>query len=199
LTDEKASDTEPLVIKKYANRRLYNAAAGEFVTLADLHQLVKEEVPFVVQDAKSGKDLTASVLAQIIADEESKGHNMFSTDYLRQILKLYSDGIGPELNPFLEQSVAFFNANQEQAVEQFGQLFEGADAMEKFAEMGRQNFALFQKSMGAFAEAAKGSDLPDEEPPQAAAEPANQEESEIDVLRRELAEMQKRLETLSKK
>ena len=71
--------------------------------------------------------------------------------------------------------------------------------MEKFAEMGRQNFALFQKSMGAFAEAAKGSDLPDEEPPQAAAEPANQEESEIDVLRRELAEMQKRLVTLSKK
>jgi len=187
---------EPIIIKKYANRRLYNTAEGSFVTLADLHKLVKQEVAFVVQDAKSGDDLTSSVLAQIVAEEENKGHNMFSADYLRQILKLYGDGTPPELASYLEQSINYFSENQEQMTKQFNQIVEGDEAMEKWAEIGRQNLELFQKSMAAFS-AAGQSDQPAPAPEPEVAEP-EEDTSEVDQLRQDLAAMQARLDKLSK-
>jgi len=187
---------EPIIIKKYANRRLYNTAEGSFVTLADLHELVKQEVAFVVQDAKSGDDLTASVLAQIGAEEENKGHNIFSADYLRQIIKLYGDGTPPELASYLEQSINYFSENQEQMTKQFNQMIDGDETMEKWAEIGRQNLELFQKSMAAFA-APNKNDQPSSEPEPE--KPANDEQtSEVDQLRQELAAMQARLDKLSK-
>lgn len=105
---------QSVLIKKYANRRLYNTATASFVTLSDLHEMVKRGEDFVVQDARTGKDLTSSVLAQIIAEEESKGCNLFPTNYLRQTLKLHSEGMGPELSSYLERSVESFSTNHSQ-------------------------------------------------------------------------------------
>ena len=187
---------DPIIIKKYANRRLYNTAEGSFVTLADLHELVKQGVAFVVQDVKSGDDLTASVLAQIVAEEENKGHNMFSADYLRQIIKLYGDGTPPELASYLEQSINYFSENQEQMTKQFNQMLDGDEAMEKWADIGRQNLELFQKSMAAFT-APDQNDQPSPEPaPEKSA--SEDEASEVDQLRQDLAAMQARLDKLSK-
>ena len=193
----KKNGNEPLVIKKYANRRLYNTAEGCFVTLADLHELVKQEVAFVVLDVKSGKDLTASVLAQIVAEEENKGNNMFSPDYLRQILKLYSTGTPPELASYLEQSISYFTENQDQMSKQFNDMLTGGDtnmdtAMEKWAEIGQQNMAMFQKSMATFSGTATDEDVA------APSKPTNEDaETEIEKLRREMAEMQTRLNGLA--
>lgn len=204
MAKKNKDSSEPLIIKKYANRRLYNTAEGSFVTLADLHELVKQEIAFVVQDAKTGKDLTASVLAQIVAEEENKGHNMFSPDYLRQILKLYGDGTPPELTSYLEQSISYFSENQEVMAKQFNDMVSGDpkvdNTMEKWAEVGQQNMALFQKSMEAFSasDQTKAPD-PQPEPAPAAKAKAKKDETEIEKLRREMAEMQSRLEGLSPK
>jgi polyhydroxyalkanoate synthesis repressor PhaR len=193
MAKSKKDGNEPLVIKKYANRRLYNTAEGCFVTLADLHELVKQEISFVVLDVKSGKDLTSSVLAQIVAEEENKGNNMFSPDYLRQILKLYGDGTPPELASYLDQSISYFAENQDQMAKQFNDMLAGGDinvdnSMEKWAEIGQQNMALFQKSMAAFS----GTTAEEETAPPP--EPTNKDaETEIEKLRREMAEMQARL------
>jgi polyhydroxyalkanoate synthesis repressor PhaR len=197
MAKSKKDDNEPLVIKKYANRRLYNTAEGCFVTLADLHELVKQEIAFVVLDVKSGKDLTSSVLAQIVAEEENKGNNMFSPDYLRQILKLYGNGTPLELASYLDQSISYFAENQDQMAKQFNDMLAGGDinmdnSMEKWAEIGQQNMALFQKSMAAFSGA---TDEEDTAPP---SEPTNNDaETEIEKLRREMAEMQARLNGLA--
>ena len=192
------SDRDPLVIKKYANRRLYNTSTAEFVTLSDLHALVKDGVEFEVQDAKSGSDLTGSVLAQIIADEENKGNNMFPTDYLRQILKLYGDGIGSDLTSFLEQSIQTFAANQQQAMEQMQSMFGGNGTMEQLAEIGRNNMEMYQKSMGMFGGAATEDDTGDDSDPAATTNDDGDNEEEIAKLKRELAEMQQRLDSLSR-
>jgi len=187
---------DPIIIKKYANRRLYNTAAGSFVTVADLHELVKQEVAFVVQDVKSGDDLTASVLAQIVAEEENKGHNMFSADYLRQIIKLYGDGTPPELASYLEQSINYFSENQEQMSQQFNQMLEGDETMEKWTEIGRQNLELFQKSMAAFAAPDQNDQSPTQPEPEKSA--SEDDKSEVDQLRQDLTAMQARLDKLSK-
>ncbi len=208
MAKKNKDSSDPLVIKKYANRRLYNTAEGSFVTLADLHELVKKEIAFVVQDAKTGKDLTASVLAQIVAEEENKGHNMFSPDYLRQILKLYGDGTPPELTSYLEQSISYFSENQEQMAKQFGDMLGGdpkvENTMAKWAEIGQQNMAQFQKSMETFSASGKEKASKPQSKPEPKSSPktepkteTNDEESEIEKLRREMAEMQARLEGLT--
>ena len=199
-----SSGSKHIVIRKYANRRLYNTATAEFVTLSDLHVLVKDGVEFSVKDAKNGKDLTGSVLAQIIVDEEIKGNNVFPTDYLRQVLKLYGDGIGSDLTSFLEQSIASFVNNQQQAIEQMQGLFGGNESMEQLAEIGRNNLDMFQKSMGMF-NGTKGSSATNDEPSDVSddsirstqPEDGSDSEAEITKLKRELAEMQQRLDSLS--
>ena len=174
------------------------------MTLSDLHVLVKDGVEFSVKDAKNGKDLTGSVLAQIIVDEEIKGNNVFPTDYLRQVLKLYGDGIGSDLTSFLEQSIASFVNNQQQAIEQMQGLFGGNETMEQLAEIGRNNLDMFQKSMGMF-NGTKGSSATNDEPSDVSddsirstqPEDGSDSEAEITKLKRELAEMQQRLDSLS--
>lgn len=196
-SEEVSDKPEPLIIKKYANRRLYNTATAEFVTLSDLHVLVKEGVEFVVRDAKSGADLTGSILAQIVADEENKGNNVFSTDYLRQILKLYGDGIGTDLTSFLEQSIDTFAKNQQQAVEQMQNMFGGGETMEQLAEISRNNIEMFQKSMGMFG-GAGNSNPSDAKESRQEDDKSSDDEAEIAKLKRELAEMQQRLDSLSR-
>ena len=167
-TAAKAPDAEkPIVIKKYANRRLYNTATGEFVTLETLHQMVQRGELFAVQDAKTGKDLTSSVLTQIIAEEEVKGHNMLPLKTLRQLLKLYSDGIGPQFSNYLEQSIEAFSENQQKVMQQMSDMLNGNQGIDQWAEMSRRNLELFQSSLGMFnpQPSAENGEGPRQEPP----------------------------------
>ena len=199
--DKNAEKT--IIIKKYANRRLYNTSSGEFVTLETLHQMVQREEIFAVQDAKSGKDLTSSVLTQIIAEEEVKGHNMLPLNTLRQLLKLYSDGIGPQFSNYLEHSIEAFSQNQQKVMQQMTDMLSGNQGIDQWAEMSRRNLELFQNSLNIFnpqmpgengtvhseTSVAKMDSETDQRP---------RSETDIDRLRQQMAEMQKQLNALSK-
>ena len=140
----------PITIKKYANRRLYNTATSSYVTLDHLCQMVKEGKDFVVYDAKTGEDITRSVLTQIIFEEESKGQNLLPISFLRQLITFYGDSLQALVPSYLEVSMSSFARNQEQMrqylAEAFGEMF----PFKRFEEMGRQNIALFQRAMSMF-------------------------------------------------
>ena len=150
MADQNAQDP-PVVIKKYANRRLYNTATASFVRLDDLHRMVKEGVLFVVRDEKTGRDITASVLAQIIAEEETRGHSVLPHDYLRQALKAYSEGVGPQLAAFLERGMEAFADHQQNVARQMGEMFDPGTALDRMADLSRRNFEEFQRSLAALA------------------------------------------------
>ena len=192
-------DKKPIIIKKYANRRLYNTATGEFVTLETLHQMVQQEELFIVQDAKTGKDLTSSVLTQIIAEEEVKGHNMLPLKTLRQLLKLYSDGIGPQFSSYLEHSIEAFSQNQQKVMQQMSDMLSGNQGIDQWAEMSRRNLELFQNSLSMFNPLTSGGNSTD--PSQAPSPQAglqNEPKTEIETLRQQMAEMQRQLNALSR-
>ena len=142
---------EPIVIKKYANRRLYNTATASFVRLDDLHRMVKDGELFVVRDEKTGRDITASVLAQIIAEEETRGHSVLPHQYLRQVLKAYSEGVGPQLAAYLERSMEAFASHQQSVARQMGEMLDPGTAFDRMADMSRRNLEEFQRSLAAFA------------------------------------------------
>jgi polyhydroxyalkanoate synthesis repressor PhaR len=118
----KTADDGVVVIKKYANRRLYNTATSSYVTLDHLCQMVKEDVEFVVYDAKSGEDITRQVLTQIIVEEESKGENLLPISFLRQLISFYGHGMGWMLPSYLEQMMQSFTGNQEALAKAMGSL-----------------------------------------------------------------------------
>lgn len=190
---------KPIIIKKYANRRLYNTATGEFVTLETLHQMVQREELFIVQDAKTGKDLTSSVLTQIIAEEEVKGHNMLPLKTLRQLLKLYSDGIGPQFSSYLEHSIEAFSQNQQKVMQQMSDMLSGNQGIDQWAEMSRRNLELFQNSLSMFNPQTSGGNSTDpSQTPSPQAGLQNEPETEIETLRQQMAEMQRQLNALSR-
>ena len=190
--DQPADSVKPILIKKYANRRLYNTATASFVTLDDLHDMVKSGERFTVTDAQTGGDITCSVLAQIIADEENRGHNMLPPNYLRQVLKLYNDGIGPQLSAYLEQSLESFTQNQQQMLNQVARMFGGAEAMESWADVGRRNMEMLQQSLNMFARDAGAQRRP-------ADSSAESKDEEIRSLKLQLEALQKHLDAISPK
>jgi polyhydroxyalkanoate synthesis repressor PhaR len=185
----------PVKIKKSANRRLYNTGTSSYVTLDHLCQMVKEGVDFVVHDAKTGEDITRSVLTQIIVEEESKGQNMLPVSFLRQLISFYGNNLQALVPRYLDHAMQSFAHNQEQ-IQQYmsslGGLFPFAPQLE---EMGKQNMALFQNAMKMFALPL----TPGGAPGMPNAAPSGDEESELLRLRQELEEMQRRLGELSKK
>ncbi|MDD3021290.1 MAG: polyhydroxyalkanoate synthesis repressor PhaR [Alphaproteobacteria bacterium] len=150
MVSKKGGD-KPTVIKKYANRRLYDTGRSSYVTLDDLCQMVKEGYDFVVYDAKSGDDLTRSVLTQIIVEQESKGgQNLLPTNFLRQLIGFYGDNMGKFVPNYLEQAFNEFTQKQGQFREQLNKSFGGIFPMSSFEEMSKQNMALFEQTMKAF-------------------------------------------------
>ncbi len=147
---EKPGGSKPVVIKKYANRRLYNTATSSYVTLDDLAKLVKEGGEFVVYDAKTGEDITRSVLTQIIVEEEQKGQNLLPISFLRQLIGLYGDSMQLLVPGYLEQAMVAFGRNQEQMRKSLQATF-GIFPFGPFEEMGKQNLALFQRALGMLA------------------------------------------------
>ena len=188
----------PITIKKYANRRLYNTATSSYVTLENLAQMVKDGAEFLVFDAKSGEDITRSVLTQIIVEEEGKGgQNMLPIGFLRQLIALYGDNLQFMVPRYLESSMEAFARNQDQMRQYFKDV-SGGFPFGAFEEMGKQNMALFERAMQMFTPfAAKGGTLPGAE---GAAEPAKAAEQggSIDTLRQKLDDLQRQIEEINK-
>jgi polyhydroxyalkanoate synthesis repressor PhaR len=200
-TQDTAAPSERVVIKKYANRRLYNTASSSYVTLEHLSEMVKQNIDFVVYDAKTNEDITRSVLTQIIFEEESQqGQSLLPIQFLRQLIGFYGNSMQAFLPSYLELSLASFTQQQERMRTQFTSLSQ-APGGTVFDEQVRQNLALFDRAMkmfSPFAYAAK----PDEPAPAAAprAEPAAPATDEALVaLRKQMEDMQAQIEKLAGK
>jgi polyhydroxyalkanoate synthesis repressor PhaR len=190
---EGAAKPAPVVIKKYANRRLYNTATSSYVTLDDLSRMVKDGRDFVVFDAKSGDDITRAVLTQIIVEEEQKGQNLLPISFLRQLISLYGDSMQWLVPRYLEQAMAAFALNQEQMRKSLQQTFGGMFPFGKLEEMGKQNLALYEQTMKMFSPfGAAGA-----APPKPAEKP--EPEGDIKELNDRINTLQKQVEALTKK
>ena len=201
MPDGENKPAEPVVIKKYANRRLYNTASSSYVTLDDLCRMVKAEQNFVVYDAKTGEDITRSVLTQIIVEEESKGTNLLPISFLRQLIAFYGDSLQSVVPKYLEHSMSSFSQNQARMRQYIDNALGGRFPFGSLEELGRQNMAFVENAMRVFNPfAAKpGAAAPAEEkPPQP--EPAKPEGGDaLTELQKKLAALEKQIESLSKK
>lgn len=178
---------DPIVIKKYANRRLYNTATSSYVTLDYLADMVKNGEDFVVYDAKTGNDITHPVLTQIIFEEESKGESMLPTQFLRQLIKYYGDSLQSFVPSYLELSMDTFSRNQENFRDKMMETFSTTPGYSLFEDSIRKNMELYQQAMQMFSPLV----------PTASNEtPSN--DAEIDQLRAQLAELQTKLEKMEK-
>ena len=186
---ESPGRSKPVVVKKYANRRLYNMATSSYVTLDDLAKMIKEGGDFVAHDAKTGEDITRSVLTQIIVEQEQKGQNLLPTSFLRQLISFYGDSVQFLVPGYLEQAMIAFGRNQEQMRKNLQATF-GIFPSGQFEEMGKQNIALFERALKMLAPFGR-----DEKAAAAEAEPKQTEpedprlkrlEAQIDALTRQL-------------
>ncbi len=187
-----AKSDQPTTIKKYANRRLYNTGTSTYVTLEDLASMVKEGEDFLVYDAKTGDDITRSVLAQIIFEQENKaGQNLLPTTFLRQLIRFYGDSMQMVVPKYLEQSIDTLTREQEKFRKQIADAFSGTP-LAPLEEQVRRNMELFQQTFSMFKPFVP-------KPPAEAektAEPAP--EGNIDDLRKQMKDMQDRLDRMSK-
>jgi polyhydroxyalkanoate synthesis repressor PhaR len=193
-----AEDKEPVTIKKYANRRLYNTGTSTYVTLEDLAAMVKAGEDFIVYDAKSGEDITRSVLAQIIFEQENKeGQSLLPIAFLRQLIRFYGDSMQMLVPRFLEQSMTSLTSQQGKFREQMAQAF-GVGGFGSLEDQVRRNMEMFEKTFAMFAPFAHGQRAaPADEKPQTGT--GGGSTTEMDELKRQLDEMQKRLDKLGGK
>jgi polyhydroxyalkanoate synthesis repressor PhaR len=184
-----AKSAEPVTIKKYANRRLYNTGTSSYVTLEDLAAMVKSGEDFVVYDAKTGEDITRSVLTQIIFEQENKegGQNLLPITFLRQLIRFYGDSMQMLVPRYLEVSIESLTREQEKFRNQMAQAF-GVGGFGSLEDQVRRNMEMFERAFAMFAPFARREN--------ATVEP-DKPASEIDELRRRLNDMQKRLDSLT--
>ncbi|MBX9758599.1 MAG: polyhydroxyalkanoate synthesis repressor PhaR [Beijerinckiaceae bacterium] len=197
-----ANDKEPITIKKYANRRLYNTGSSTYVTLEDLGRMVKDGEDFVVMDAKTGEEITRSVLTQIIFEQEAKeGQSLLPVSFLRQLIRFYGDSMQMLVPGYLEMSLNNFVGEQQKMREQmktaFGGVLPGNEMFEMLEEQTRKNMQIYTQALGMFNPFIAA---PNEKPAAAAAPVAQSAEGkgDLDELKRQIADMQRKLEGLSK-
>jgi polyhydroxyalkanoate synthesis repressor PhaR len=188
---KKSAGDGTAIIKKYANRRLYNTETSSYITLEHLAAMTRAGRDFKVVDAKSDEDITHTILTQIIMDEESRGETMLPVSFLRQLIALYGDSMGAMVPGYLEASMDSFRRNQAQftsAVE--GALAASPFAALPFAELAKRNMAMFEAATQAF-KAAPGV-APPPPPPSADGQGtgADSKDDEIAALRAEVARLQ---------
>ncbi len=188
----KPGELPPVVVKKYANRRLYNTESSSYITLDTLAEMVRVGRDFVVYDAKTGEDITRGVLTQIIVEEESKGRAMLPTGFLRQLIGFYGDQMQTLVPRYLEQAMASFARQQEQMRLAMQQTMGNFFPFGNMEEVGRQNMAMMERAMNLFSPFS----FRDQEPAdgRAAAPAASQDEvralrAEVEFLRAQLARM----------
>lgn len=185
MRDKDGSNT--VVIKKYANRRLYDTETSSYITLDLLSQMTREGREFVVVDAKTGEDITHNVLTQIIMEEEQRGENMLPVSFLRQLISLYGNSMQSMVPQYLEASMEAFRKNQQQ----FQQAMEGAFAGGPFAELAKRNMEMLNAAANAFKPA---SAAPVEETAKGEAQTAQ----EMAELKAQLAALNAKIEQLGK-
>ncbi|MHA3790205.1 polyhydroxyalkanoate synthesis repressor PhaR [Sphingomonas sp. YL-JM2C] len=184
----KSSDgSGTVIIKKYANRRLYNTETSSYITLDHLAAMTREGRDFKVIDAKTEEDITHNVLTQIIMEEENRGQTMLPVSFLRQLISLYGDSMQSMVPQYLEASMDAFRRNQTQ----FRQAMEGAFAGGPFAELAKRNMEMFEAAASAFKPqrpegAAKDAPAAETTPPR----------SEVEALKAQLAAMQEQINKL---
>lgn len=177
-------DDEVVIVKKYANRRLYNTSTSSYITLDDLAAMVRENVEFQVLDAKTGDDITHSILTQIIMDEEASGEQMLPVSFLRQLISMYGNSMQAMMPSYLDAAMANFRENQGKIRE----AFEKGIANSPIAKIHETNMAMMRAATEAFIPgAAKRGE-----------KAGDASSSEIAALRKQMAEMQKKLDELSK-
>ena len=188
-----AADDETVVIKKYANRRLYNTRSSSYITLEHLAQMTREGINYKVLDAKSGNDITHTILTQIIMEEETNGEQMLPVNFLRELIGMYGNSMQSLIPHYLEASMDNFRANQTK----LHKAFEDSLGNNPLAKLAEQNMAMFKAAASAFMPGAEKGETP------AAAThdtptPAPAAADDLAVLREQMAQMQKRLDTLGK-
>ncbi|WP_336966008.1 polyhydroxyalkanoate synthesis repressor PhaR [Sphingobium aquiterrae] len=185
------NDSEPVIIKKYANRRLYNTETSTYITLDLLSQMTREGREFVVVDAKTNDDITHNVLTQIIMEEEQRGKNMLPVNFLRQLISMYGDSMQSMVPQYLEASMEAFRKNQKQ----FQEAMQGAFAGGPLAEMAKRNLQMFEAAASAFK---GGMPIPGMPIPGAStpAPAADNKDDEIAQLKAQLASLNAKIEKL---
>ena len=192
MSEEKAKDG-PVVIKKYANRRLYNTQTSSYVTLDHLSQMVKEGTEFEVHDARTGEDITRSVLTQIIFEEEGKGQNLLPIKFLRQLIRFYGDSLQAFVPGYLDMSMDSFTKNQGAMRDRIAEAMGGGNNMVE--NLTRQNLAIFERAtqmfspFGVAAAGRKAEEQPEEKP----------SSSDVDALKREMEAMRRQISELSQR
>ncbi len=181
----------PITIKKYANRRLYNTATSSYVTLDHLCQMVKDNEDFVVFDAKTGDDITRSVLTQIIVEEEGKaGQNLLPISFLRQLIGFYGDSLGGLVPRYLEHSMQVFHRNEEQMRHYVHNALDGLFPFQSIEEVSKQNVALFESALKMFspfyAGGSEGKDGVPHVPPAAVASPMEELQKRLNIMQQQL-------------
>lgn len=190
----------PITIKKYANRRLYNTATSSYVTLDHLCQMVKDGTEFVVYDAKTGEDITRSVLTQIIVEEESKGgQNLLPIGFLRQLIGFYGDSLGGLVPRYLEHSMQSFSHNEERMRDMMQNAFGGIFPLQQFEELNKQNMAFFENTMKMFGRFYGEEGAAGKAGSEGATGVGTGPGAGIDDLKAKLNAMQEQLDALSKK
>jgi len=185
MSETTASSENVVIIKKYANRRLYNTRSSSYITLDHLSKMTREGVEYKVLDAKSGADITHTILTQIIMEEESNGEQMLPVNFLRELISMYGNSMQSLVPHYLEASMENFRANQVK----LHKAFEDSLGNNPLAKLAEQNMAMFKAAASAF--------MPGAEKTQ---QPAGEAEKPDDLsnLRDQMAEMQKRLDALGK-
>ena len=171
-----------VIVKKYANRRLYNTESSSYITLDDLAKMTREGRKFQVLDAKSGDDITHNILTQIIMDEESRGETMLPAGFLRQLIAMYGDSVQSAVPQYLEASMDAFRQNQKQ----FRSALEGVLTSGPFGEIAKRNIAMFETATSAFRSGGKAAAAPVETPP-----------DDVDALKAQLAALQAKVDKLT--
>jgi len=185
------------VIKKYANRRLYNTGTSTYVTLEDLADMVKAGDDFVVRDAKTSEDITRSVLTQIIFEQEAKGQNLLPVSFLRQLIRFYGDSMQAFVPGYLSHSLEALSQDQSRFRQELTKTF-GTNAFELMDEQVKRNTAMFEQAMRVF------SPFPSKDRDASAGQGAGTDEksaeaSDLETMKDKLAAMEARLEQLSKR
>ncbi|HEY4123999.1 MAG TPA: polyhydroxyalkanoate synthesis repressor PhaR [Rhizomicrobium sp.] len=198
MAEEQQSES-PVIIKKYANRRLYNTQTSSYVTLDHLAQMVKEGTEFEVRDARTGEEITRSVLTQIIFEEEAKGQNLLPIQFLRRLIRFYGDSLQAFVPGYLDMTMESFTKNQGAMKDRIAEAFGGGN--QTLETITRQNLAIFERAMKMFtpfgipgAGAAKAEETPRANGGEAEAKPKASEDiselkSEMEAMRKQLAEL----------
>lgn len=149
-SDQKPAGQPPVVVKKYANRRLYNTESSSYITLDNLAEMVRQGRDFVVYDAKTGDDITRGVLTQIIVEEEGKGQNLLPTAFLRQLIGFYGGQMQGLVPRYLEEAMSAFARQQEEVGASVQRTMGNLFPFGNMEEMGRQNMAMMERALSLF-------------------------------------------------